>query len=264
MLTPAPRVRHFSDQSLTNKESPQIHLTTRPIPCASKVSTRPNSAKIAEIITMLRKQQFLLLVLTVLLTLGVAHAQSGRRSSGASPTTPTTATSPTGAKAAEKKPAAELKLQLLVGINRADAFTTTPFYVYDTLLADCIRRLGEAEIVFATAGGNNMNRAEAVKAAKQETTRWVVSLELKSFYAESGRQIKPEQDELYVDYTVIEPVTGKIKRSGRTQRHIYQSGRGGVSIPPQRGPGYSEYSIKQAALEAADKILAGFDIKVRE
>jgi len=216
---------------------------------------------------MLRKQQFLLLILTVLLTLGVAHAQSGRRSSSATTTTPpTTATAPTGAKAAEKKATAEPRLQLLVGINRADAFTTTPFYVYDTVLADCMKRLTEAEIVFVNSGGNSMNRSAAVKAAREETTRWVVSLELRSFFAEAGRQIKPDQDELYIDYTVIEPVTGKIKRSGRTQRHIYQqAGRGGNSLPTMKnGPNYSEYSIKQAALEAADKILAGFDIKVRE
>ena len=213
---------------------------------------------------MLRKQQILIIISMALLTLGEAHAQSGRRSTGGTATTTTTTTSPTGAKTAEKKPAAEPRLQLLVGINRADAFTTTPFYVYDTVLDDCIRRLGEAEIVFANSGGNNMNRSEAVKAAKQETTRWVVSLEVRSFYAESGRQIKSEQDELYIDYTVIEPVTGKIKRSGRTQRHIYQNGRGGISMPSKNGPVYSEYSIKQAAVEAADKILAGFDIKVRE
>ena len=203
-------------------------------------------------------------VLIALVSSSVAHAQSGRRSTSGTTSTTTATPSTPGAKTPEKKPTAEPKLQLLVGISRADAFTSTPFYVYDTVLADCIKRLSEAEIVFATAGGNNMNRSEAVKAAKQETTRWVVSLELRSFYAESGRQIKPEQDELYVDYTVIEPATGKIKRSGRTQRHIYQSGRGGVSLPPQRGPGYSEYSIRQAAIEAADKILAGFDIKVRE
>lgn len=164
----------------------------------------------------------------------------------------------------EKKTTADSRLQLLVGMNRADAFTTTPFYVYDTVLDECIRRLDDASIVFATSGGNNMNRAAAVKAAKQETTRWVVSLEVRSFYAESGRQIKPEQDELYVDYTVIEPVTGKIKRSGRTSRHIYQNGRGGITLPTKNGPVYSEYSMKQAAQEAAEKILAGFDIKVRE
>jgi hypothetical protein len=214
---------------------------------------------------MLRKQQFLLLISIALLTFGVAQAQSGRRSTGG--TTTTTATTPTapGAKPVEKKPAAEAKLQLLVGINRADAFTITPYYVYDTLLADCIRRLSDAEIVFVNSGSNSMNRSAAIKAAKEETTRWVVSLEVKSFFAESGRQIKPEQDELFVEYVVVEPVTGKIKHSGRTQRHIYQNGRGGNSLPTTKGgPNYSEYSIKQAALEAADKILAGFDIKVRD
>src|SRR5258705_631086 len=130
---------------------------------------------------MLRKQQFLLLIAMVLLTFGVAQAQSGRRSTGG--TTTTTATTPTapGAKPVEKKPAAEAKLQLLVGINRAEAFTITPYYVYDTLLADCIRRLSDAEIVFVNSGGSSMNRSAAIKAAKEETTRWVVSLEVKSF-----------------------------------------------------------------------------------
>lgn len=213
---------------------------------------------------MLRRQQFLLLISLVLLTLTVAHAQSGRRSTPGSTTTTTTATAPPGAKPVEKKPTSDTRVQLLVGIYRAGAFTTTPYYVYDTVLEDCIRRLSAAEIVFVNSGGNNMNTSEAVKAAKQETTRWVVSLEIQSFYAESGRQIKPEQDELFIEYTVIEPVTGKIKRSGRTQKHIYQNGGGGIYRPSKNGPGYSEYSIKQAAVEAADKILAGFDIKVRD
>ena len=207
---------------------------------------------------MLRQRQFLLLISIALLTCGGAQAQSGRRSTPGTTTT-STAPSTSAAKPTEKKPAAEARLQLLVGINRAEAYTVTPFYVYDTLLADCLKRLSEAETVFVNSGGSSMNRSAAVKAAREETTRWVVSLEVKSLFAESGQQIKPEKDELFVEYTVVEPVTGKIKRSGRTQRHIYQSGRGGTT---KDGPNYSEYSIKQAALEAADKILAGFDIKV--
>src|SRR5215831_12547019 len=127
------------------------------------------------------KPKLLFLISLALLSVGVAPAQSGRRSTGGS-TTNTNSTPPApGAKTVEKKPAAEPRLQLLVGMNRSDAFTTTPFYVYDTVLDVCIRRLSEAEIVFATSGGNNMNRAEAVKAAKQETTRWVVALEVRSF-----------------------------------------------------------------------------------
>jgi len=136
--------------------------------------------------------------------------------------------------------------------------------VGDGKVGPTARRLREEYVRFATSGGNNMNRSEGVKAAKQETTRWVVALEVRSFYAESGQKIKPEQDELYVEFSVIEPVTGKVKRSGRTQHHIYQNGKGGISLPSKNGPVYSEYSLKQAGVEAADRILAGFDIKVRE
>ena len=208
-----------------------------------------------------RKKRLLLLIAIAIFSLTTAHAQSGRRSTGGSTTS---APSVSGPKPVEKKPTAAPKLQLLVGINRSDAFTTTPFYIYDTVLDNCIRRLGEAEIVLPTSAGNNMNRAEAIKAAKQETIRWVVSLEVRSVYADSGKQVKNNADELYVDYTVIEPETGKIKRSGRTHQTIYQTGRGGVSSPSKNSPLYSEYAIKQAAREAADRILAGFDIKVRE
>ncbi|HYT50556.1 MAG TPA: hypothetical protein VEL78_09200 [Pyrinomonadaceae bacterium] len=208
-----------------------------------------------------RKKRLLLLIAIAILSLTTARAQSGRRSTGGSTTS---APSVSGPKPVEKKPTAAPKLQLLVGINRNDVFTTTPFYIYDTVLDNCIRRLGEAEIVLPTSAGNNMNRAEAIKAAKQETIRWVVSLEVRSVYADSGKQVKNNADELYVDYTVIEPETGKIKRSGRTHQTIYQTGRGGVSSPSKNSPLYSEYAIKQAAREAADRILAGFDIKVRE
>jgi hypothetical protein len=206
----------------------------------------------------------LLLALIALLSVSFVNAQSGRRKTGGSTTTTTTTPSVDGPKTVEKKPAVEPQVQLRVGMNRTGAFTPTPFYIYDTVLDVCIRRLSQAEIVFAAAVGTNMTQSQAVKIAKEETTRWVVSLEVRSFYTDSGRQVNPDQDELYVSYTVIEPVTGKIKRSGRTRQHIYQNKRGSISLPTGNGPGYSEYSIREAGQEAADKILAGFDIKVRE
>lgn len=213
---------------------------------------------------ILHKQRLPFLILAVSVFLMTAQAQSGRRKTSGSTTTTTTAPSVDGPKTVEKKPAAEPQVQLRVGINRTGAFTPTPFYIYDTVLDVCIRRLSQAEIVFAAAVGTNLTQSQAVKMAKEETTRWVVSLEVRSFYTDSGRQVNPDQDELYVSYAVIEPVTGKIKRSGRTRQHIYQNKRGSISLPPGNGPGYSEYSIREAGQEAADKILAGFDIKVRE
>lgn len=207
--------------------------------------------------------RFLFVIVLLLASAGTLFAQSGRKSTGSSSSTTTTTTpSVAGPKTTEKKPAAQPKLQLLVGIDRNGVFSNVPYYIYDTVLENVIRRVSEADIVFANAGGN-MNRGDAVKAAKQEKVRWVVLLEIRSFYADAGRQVKNNQDELYIDFVVIEPETGKIKRSGQTRQHIYQNGRGGISMPSKNGAVYSEYSIKQAALEAADRILAGFDITVR-
>jgi hypothetical protein len=109
-----------------------------------------------------------------------------------------------------------------------------------------------------------MNRGEAVHAAKQEKVRWVVNLDIRSIYGDTGKQVKNNQDELYVSYVVMEPETAKIKHSGQTRQHIYQNGRGGISLPSKNGGVYSEYSIKQAATEVADRILGNFDISVRE
>jgi hypothetical protein len=199
---------------------------------------------------------------TLLVCATVIYAQSGRRSTGGSTTT--TAPSVSGPKAVEKKPTGPQKIQLLVGIDARSPLSTIPFYLSDTVLDNCIRRLGEAEIVMPTSGGSNMNRADAIKAAKQETVRYVVSLRIGSEYADAGKQVKNGQDELYVEYTVFEPETAKVKRSGRAHQTIYQTGRGGVSAPSKNSPVYSEYAIKQAAREAADRILDAFDIKVRD
>lgn len=214
----------------------------------------------AQFMLIRRKQQLVLLVAIAVCSWLTAQAQSGRRGTGSSTTS---APSVSGPKTVEKKPEAAKRIQILVGIDKHEAFATIPFYVYDTVLDNCIRRLGEADIVMPTSGGSDMNRAAAIKAAKQETIRYVVLLHLGSEYADAGKQVKNGQDELYVDYLLLEPETAKVKASGRTHQHIYQTGRGGVTLPSKNAPIYSEYAIKQAAIEAADRVLAVFDIKIR-
>ena len=206
------------------------------------------------------KRQLVLLVAIAICSWATAQAQSGRRGTG--PAT-TSAPSVSGPKPVEKKPEATKRIQILVGIDKHEAFATIPFYIYDTVLDNCIRRLGEADIVMPTSYGRDMTRADAVKAAKQETVRYVVLLHLGSEFADAGKQVKNGQDELYVDYLMFEPETAKVKGSGRAHQHIYQTGRGGVTLPSKNSPIYSEYSIKQAAIDVADRILGVFDIKVR-
>src|SRR2546421_11998365 len=72
----------------------------------------------------------------------VSQAQSGRRSNGG--TAPTTAPSVSGSKTVEKKPEKPPRLQLLVGINNRDPMSNIPYYVTDTVIDNCVRRLGDA------------------------------------------------------------------------------------------------------------------------
>jgi hypothetical protein len=154
---------------------------------------------------------------------------------------------------------------LLVGIDNRDPMSNIPYYVTDTVIDNCVRRLGDASEVIVTSAGRGMNRAEAIKRAKEETVRYVVWLQIGSELADSGRQQKKNQmDELYVSYTILEPGTAKFKQSGRSHHQIYQTGRGGVSTPTKNGPLYSEYALKQAARETAERVLAAFDIKLRD
>jgi hypothetical protein len=204
------------------------------------------------------------LIAIVFATAIVTHAQSGRRSNGGGTTT-TTAPSVSGPKTMEKKPEKPARLQLLVGIDNRDITSNIPYYVTDTVIDNCVRRLGDASEVVVTSAGRGMNRAEAVKLAKEETVRYVVWLQIGSELADSGKQpSKNSVDELYVSYTILEPGTAKFKQSGRSHHQIYQTGRGGVSTPNKNSPLYSEYALKQAARETAERVLAAFEIKLSD
>ena len=210
---------------------------------------------------MLYHRRILLSAAIVFACVAVTYAQSGRRST----TTPTTtAPSVSGPKTIEKKPEKPPRLQLLVGIDNRDPSSNVPYYVTDTVIDNCVRRLGDASDVMVTSAGRGMNRADAIKAAKGETVRYVVWLQIGSELADAGRQpSKNSVDELYVSYTILEPGTAKVRQSGRSHHQIYQTGRGGVSAPIKNSPLYSEYALKQAALETAERVLGAFEIRLR-
>jgi hypothetical protein len=192
-----------------------------------------------------------------------SSAQSGRRSKGE--TTTPTAPSVSGTKTVEKKPEKAPRIQLLVGVDNRDPMANIPYYVPDTVIDNCVRRLGDAADVGVTSAGRGMNRAEAIRRAKEETVRYVVLLQIGSELADAGRKPSSNSvDELYVSYIIFEPGTAKQKQSGRSHHQIYQTGRGGVSTPTKNSPLYSEYALKQAARETAERILAAFEIKLRD
>jgi hypothetical protein len=211
-------------------------------------------------VSQLTRASSLVAIMFVCASLGAG--QSGRRSTNGSATTP----SVSGPKAVEKPPAKAPSLMLLIGIEDRNSFANVPYYLSDTVLDNCTRRLGDAADVIATPAGRGMNRAEAIRRAKAEKQAYVVWLQIESDLADSGKQSKNGPDELYVRYTIFEPVTANIRQWGRTHQLIYKTGRGGVSSPTssKNSPLYSEYALKQAAREAAERVLEAFDIKLTD
>jgi hypothetical protein len=208
----------------------------------------------------LRNCRVLLLISIVFACATLTHAQSGRRSTGA----PTTTPSVSGPKTVEKAPAKAPKIHLLVGVENRNPFSNIPYYLADTVLDNCVRRLADSADIIPNAVGRGMDRVEAVRRAKAEKEGYVVWLQIESDVLDSGKQKNNGPDELYVRYTIFEPETAKVKQSGRTHQQIYKTGGGGVSTSTKNSAVYSEYALKQAAREAAERILEAFEIRVRD
>ena len=193
----------------------------------------------------------------VLISIGItAAAQSGRRGgkSGA-----VTSSSPE-AKPGSAKLQTE-RIQLVIG-TEGPGTGNAPYYLSDTVLENCLARLAEVNEVVATSPGKHITRGDAAKMAKDETNRYVVLLQITDGLGGSAPQTRSGASELYVTYLILEPGSGKVKQSGRAHKSIYPSGNVGVSGPARQSPVYSDYAIKQAARETAEKILEAFDIKV--
>ena len=205
-------------------------------------------------------RQILLSISLILACATLAQAQSGRRSKSAPTTTPTVS----GPKTVEKAPAKPPRIHLLVGVENRNPFQNIPYYLSDTVLDNCVRRLADSADIIPNAVGRGMDRVDAVRRAKAEKEDYVVWLQIESDVLDSGKQQKNGPDELYVRYTIFEPVTAKVRQSGRTHQQIYKTGRGGVSTSTKNSAVYSEYALKQAAREAAERILEAFEIRIRD
>ena len=206
-------------------------------------------------------------LLTALVT-SVA-AQSGRRSASKPSTTPAPSSSPaesTSTNPTESTATKAPAIQLLVGVDDPSPTSGIPRSFADIVLDACVHRLSQPAGVVVTAGSRNFNRGDATKAAKAETVRYVVWLQIANSSSDAGRQASGSADEYYVNFMLLQPGTAKMKQSGHVLAGSKRVGNVGVGLPPASSgsPLYLEYIIKEEARQVAERILSALGIKDTE
>ncbi len=188
-------------------------------------------------------------------------AQSGRR---AKTPVPVPAATPepvrTGTKTTEKE---TVLITLIVGIDRYSDVSDIPLQFYGDVLTSCSDRLDDSKSVKIKPMSENMSPSDAAHQAKQEKEAYVVSLQLRSDNTRVGYQTTRDLNDVYVDYAVFAPATGKVVARGK----IYQraASLGGIITKQPTGRttiGDNDYWLKQAARTAAEKILAALRVQV--
>lgn len=192
-------------------------------------------------------------------------AQSGRRSSSKpSSPPPSTPSESTPTNPTEPAPKKAPEIQLLVGIDDPSPLSGVPRYFADTVLDVCVRRLSQPASVKVTAGPRTLTRADAVRAAKAETARYVGWLEVGNSTSDAGRQASGNSDEYYVNFMLLEPGSAKVKQTGHVMGGGRRVGNVGVGVPSSRSMLYLEQVIRDAARQTAERILSALGIKDTE
>lgn len=189
--------------------------------------------------------------------------QSGRqvRKSAPAPVA-TPEPTPTLSKSVEKE---KPTITFLVGVDQHNGFSTIPLQYYDSVVRACSERLDDASAVKSDTVHREINRRDAISLAKTQKTAYVVWLQFKLEGVNPDPTMMDNVNLLYLEYSVFEPTTAKVVTWG----HTYQGARnkGPVVRPSPSGRGntaYSEYLLKQAARNAAEKILDAMKVMGRE
>jgi len=184
-------------------------------------------------------------------------AQSGRRvrKSTVPISTPEPTPAPTPNAASEKpKP----RLTFLAGLDRYDGFSNIPLWAYEGVLRSLTGRLSDAPSVNVGGTQSEMSRSNAIQKAKAEKEAYVVWLQLRADTMNSNTRNTGNLDNIIIEYWVFAPTTAKVTTFGRTYT---QSQRNRGILSPRTSGIYGDRYLILAAQEAADRILAHFQIQ---
>jgi hypothetical protein len=184
-----------------------------------------------------------------------AAAQSGRRAPKSTPAPPAASTpepTPTPVAASEQpKPV----LQIVVGIERYDSFSSISIGTYNDVLRSCAQRLDEPPSVSVERVERPMSRGEAVNRAKAEKNAYVVFLRVRE--DEMSNNTTGTPNNVYIEYVVFAPTTAKVVSTGSA----YPRRRG--IIPSSRTPGINgDREVIEAARTVANKILSALQMHI--
>jgi hypothetical protein len=199
---------------------------------------------------------------------GGAAAQSGRRKTPPRQTQPPPAAEPQGESESESRPrppGASAVVSFIVMEQDDTAFGADSVTKGD-VMESFAARLGRSASVSVTRAGRG-SRGEATKRAKAETAAHVVLLALEEEFSGMGGRRPGQRDErtLVIRTYVYAPQTGSLKFTDTIyQRAVRPTvGVGGVRLPvPTRTIGRypSQLELRQAAQDAADRVLSRFKI----
>jgi hypothetical protein len=200
----------------------------------------------------------LLLAAVSLAACAAAFAQSGRRvvkpQEIAPVPTPTPEPTPLPK---DDKP--EQKIPLLVIADDSGNFYSTTHEI-DTVQAVAVVRLRESRALEVSAEERRAGRGEAIKRAKQSQGRHVVFLQLRTDSGLETTMRRPRPEYFRIEYSVFEPVTGKLATSGTVYLRRAYGPLGRAGLPLCYPATIHEPEFAFGALEAAERIMESFSL----
>ena len=125
-------------------------------------------------------------------------------------------------------PPADTRISLVIAVEEPNTFSRIPLLSSGTIRDTCGDALRKSPLLKVDIAAREMDHAEAVKRAKAAKETYVVWLQLGSDSFDSGRSSSTDApQDLYIRYTILSPVTARVKSSGRTYQRINGTGKRG-------------------------------------
>ena len=202
----------------------------------------------------------ILLVAVSLVACAAGFAQSGRRTPKTQEIAPVPTPTPEPTPIPKDDRPAET-MPLVVMADDVNFFYGLSREI-DTVQSVAVARLRESGALEVSGEQQRASRGEAVKRAKESAGRHVVWLQLRidSRYERTAQ--RPPPDYFFIEFTVLEPGTGKRKAGGTVHLQRAYGPLGRVGLPTCYPVMTHETEFALGALEVAERIMESFSLPI--